>query len=89
MGTSQSSGGPGGGVPMVPPWTPSPPADSGDAGPRDGGDGETARTGAEGFRSGAGYAAETVSNGCREFRKPELVLENAHHVQARPTWFPC
>jgi hypothetical protein len=39
MGTSQSSGGPGGGVPMVPPWTPSPPADSGDAGPRDGGDG--------------------------------------------------
>lgn len=26
MGTSQSSGGPGGGVPMVPPWTPAPPA---------------------------------------------------------------
>lgn len=25
MGTSQSSGGPGGGVPMVPPWTPAPP----------------------------------------------------------------
>ena len=27
MGTSQSSGGPGGGVPMVPPWTPDPPTD--------------------------------------------------------------
>jgi hypothetical protein len=39
MGTSQSSGGPGGGVPMVPPWTPNPPADSGDAGPQDGGEG--------------------------------------------------
>ena len=25
MGTSQSSGGPGGGIPMVPPWTPDPP----------------------------------------------------------------
>jgi hypothetical protein len=31
MGTSQSSGGPGAGVPMVPSWTPDPPAD--DAGP--------------------------------------------------------
>lgn len=47
MGTSQSSGGPGGGVPMVPPWTPLPPADSpapggpddGEAGPSDGKDG--------------------------------------------------
>jgi hypothetical protein len=32
MGTSQSSGGPGGGVPMVPPWTPDPPAPEPSAG---------------------------------------------------------
>ena len=45
MGTSQSSGGPGGGVPMVPPWTPDPPSeDEPDSGPgedeRDSGSGE-------------------------------------------------
>lgn len=33
MGTSQSSGGPGPGVPMVPPWTPEPPADEQPANP--------------------------------------------------------
>ena len=38
MGTSQSSGGPGGGVPMVPSWTPDPPAANPPAGapPSDG-----------------------------------------------------
>jgi len=39
MGTSQSSSGPGGGVPMVPPWTPDAPAGgdgAGDGGPGDG-----------------------------------------------------
>lgn len=38
MGTSQSSGGPGGGVPMVPPWTPAAPSANPDGGP-DGPDG--------------------------------------------------
>ena len=32
MGTSQSSGGPASGVPLVPPWTPDPPGDGDDAG---------------------------------------------------------
>lgn len=33
MGTSQSSKGPGGGVPLVPPWVPPPPANADDGGP--------------------------------------------------------
>lgn len=81
MGTSQSSGGPGSGVPMVPPWTPDPPAGDQNGAPPDREDNQQAAPAPTAPPARFGGARRCLGDYTRTGDRQELARSLGHYVK--------